>query len=192
MKLTALALTCSIGLSFGLSIGLSAGLSAAPFAAMASTTTPPAAKSTADTEIRAVIETFRTSIINKDKTRFLQLFHGKSIPWLAVLDDESLQLAKKRNPKASKADPMGTPGPVPFIKSIASDSSRAEEKFENIRIETDGDIASVYFDYSFHQDNYKSNWGKEAWHLVRTDQGWKINSVIYSVHINPVPPPKQP
>ncbi len=143
-----------------------------------------------ETAINAVIESFRTSIITKDQTTFLNLFHGKSIPWIGVLDDESLQRVRKQNSKASKADPMGTPGPVPFMKWIKGSKMLIEEKFSNIRITTDASIASVVFDYSFHQGAYKSNRGQEAWQLVNTDKGWKINSVIYTIHANPEPAPK--
>jgi hypothetical protein len=76
-----------------------------------------------------------------------------------------------------------------FIEGIVANTPRSEEKFENVRIDTDGDIASVYFDYSFHADDRKSNYGKEAWHLVNTDDGWKIVSVIWSVI--PVPAPEK-
>ena len=27
----------------------------------------------------------------------------------------------------------------------------------------------------------KSNWGREMWQLVRTEQGWKIFSVVYTI-----------
>ena len=56
-------------------------------------------------------------------------------------------------------------------------------------IETDGEVAQVWFDYSFMVGSYRANWGKEAWHLVRTDAGWKIASVVWSMETNPEPPP---
>ena len=43
----------------------------------------------------------------------------------------------------------------------------------------------VYYTYSV--DNYKQNWGKESWHLLHGEEGWKISSVIYSVTFNPEP-----
>lgn len=139
-------------------------------------------------KIEAVIEDFRTAIIAKDKARFLSLFHGMNIPWLAVLEDQSLAKMRERRPNRPKADPMGTPGPDQFIDAIAKDTERDEEKFSNVRIQTNGHIASVYFDYSFHRGDYMTNFGAEAWQLVNTDQGWKINSVIYSVELNSQPP----
>lgn len=154
----------------------------------ASAQTPDVKKS--ETEVQAVVESFRTAIIDKDKARFLALFHGKNIPWLAVFEDRSLAQIRQKNPKMPKADPLGGPGPTQFIDFVTKSPQRIEEKFEKLRIHTNGLVATVYFDYSFHQGDYKSNWGAESWHLVNTDKGWKINSVIYSVELNPEPPAK--
>lgn len=85
----------------------------------------------------------------------------------------------------------GTGNAVKFIDGIVSDSEPVEEKFDHLRIDTNGDIAQVYFDYSFNRGDYQSNWGQEAWQLVRTGDGWKINSVIWSMELNPQKPPKK-
>jgi hypothetical protein len=70
-----------------------------------------------------------------------------------------------------------------FIDWIVKTPKTIEEKFWDVEIINDEDIASVHFKYSFHQDDKKTNWGDEAWHLVRTEKGWKIASVIYSINI---------
>jgi hypothetical protein len=43
----------------------------------------------------------------------------------------------------------------------------------------------VIFDYEFFEGDFKSNWGKEAWLLAKTEKGWKISSVAFSVTLNP-------
>lgn len=60
---------------------------------------------------------------------------------------------------------------------------------EHPRIDTDGEVARVWFDYSFMVGNYKQDSGKDAWHLLRTDAGRKIASVVWSMDSNPAPPP---
>ena len=45
---------------------------------------------------------------------------------------------------------------------------------------TDGAIASVHFDFVFLEDERITGKGQEAWQLVKTEQGWKINAVVYS------------
>lgn len=69
--------------------------------------------------------------------------------------------------------------------TASSPTRKGKKKFRDIKIESDSDIASVFFDHSFHADGKKTNRGKEAWHLVRTDEGWKIVSVIWSVNWTP-------
>jgi hypothetical protein len=59
-------------------------------------------------------------------------------------------------------------------------TTRNDEKFDNVRIDTDGEVAQVWFDYVFKRGDYAANWGKEAWQLVRTDAGGKIVSIIWS------------
>ena len=56
-----------------------------------------------------------------------------------------------------------------------------EEQFSNVKIETDGEIASISFDYAFLANRKKTNWGKEMWKLVRTEKGWKLFSVVYTI-----------
>ncbi|GAB3377723.1 Cif family virulence factor [Lysobacter fragariae] len=141
-------------------------------------------------QIKAVIEDFRTAIIDHDSARFTRLFLHETPIWQRVLGDEGLKRLRAKNPAATKVaiDPEKTYRS--FIEGIVADSRRTEETFGNIRIDTDGDIASVYFDYSFNADGRMTNYGKEAWHLVNTGDGWKIVSVIWSV--NPVFPKTTP
>ncbi len=134
---------------------------------------------TSEQEIGKVIEDFRLAIINKDEQKFVDLFYDKSIPWLGIRAD-------KRRGSLPSQNGVDHGSYVKFIAWIVSHQEVIEEKFINVQIETDGDIASVYFDYSFHIGDYKQNWGDEAWQLVKTGSGWKINSVIYSVIMNPV------
>jgi hypothetical protein len=56
-----------------------------------------------------------------------------------------------------------------------------EERFHNVRIETNGAVASVYFDFDFLVDGKVTNRGSEAWQMVRDEQGWKIGAMLYSM-----------
>lgn len=137
--------------------------------------------------IEAVIEAFRTSIIDKDKSRFVGLFLHEGITWQSVRGDDSLRRLRQKQPEAAKVEVDPARGYVSFIDGIVAGKKRFEEKFWNVNIETDGDIASVRFDYSFHAGDSETNRGKEAWQLVNTGDGWKIVSVIWSVHVKPEP-----
>jgi hypothetical protein len=135
--------------------------------------------------IKLVLETFRLSIIDKDKDRFIALFYAEDIPWLGVFSDTSLQFIQQKHPKIRQVakDTYSN-----FIDGIVKNPQSIEEKFWNVTIQTDQYIASVHFDYSFHLGDYKSNWGQEAWQLIKTEQGWKINSVIWTMIANQQPP----
>jgi len=138
-------------------------------------------------QIEAVIEAFRTSIIDKDKPRFVALFLHDRIAWQSVKGDDLLLRVRQKQPDATKVGIDRQNNHLSFIDGIVASKNRLEEKFWNTRIDTDGDIASVTFDYSFHSGDRKTNFGKEAWHLVNAGNGWKIVSVIWSVNVDPVP-----
>jgi len=135
--------------------------------------------------IEAVIETFRVSLINKDKDVFIKLFYNDTVPWLGVASDKTIALAPppKEGDRKRERTKVGGGDYLSFIDWIVSTPKAIEEKIWDVKILQDSDIASVHFKYSFHQDDNKTNWGDEAWHLVRTEQGWKIASVIYSINI---------
>jgi hypothetical protein len=158
-----------------------------PFAVHAGAS-PVEREGAAKQQIEAVIESFRTAIIDRDKDRFTKLFLHDKPTWQRVVSDEGLQRSRQKDPAAMKVRVNPGNTYLSFIDGIVAGQRRIEETFENVRIDTDGDIASVYFDYSFNADGRRTNYGKEAWHLVNTGEGWKIVSVIWSVI--PVPPPE--
>jgi hypothetical protein len=135
--------------------------------------------------IRQVVETVRTSIIGKDKARFTGLFFSENperVNWQLVNDDARLARTRSVKPDAKKARYIPESNYLSFIDSVVSSTKSSEEVFSNVRIHTDGEIASVDFDYSYLEDGRQTNWGREMWQLVRTENGWKIISVIWTIH----------
>lgn len=142
-------------------------------------------------QIEAIVEAFRMAIIDKDQERFMQLFLHENITWSGVMSDASLARihAGIKDPDAPRPMKYFNGTPRKFIEGIAKSPSRKEETFDTMRIDSDGDVAQVWFDYTFVEDDHKNNWGKESWQLVRTASGWKIAAVIWSMEDNPAPPP---
>jgi len=136
-------------------------------------------------DIRSVVESFRTSIIQKDRERFLGLFVQPDLAWQRVLEDKSLAQVQVKKPEAIKARFSPDNNPTKFIDGIVASKNASEETFDNVRIDTDGDVATVVFDYAFLSNGKKTNWGKECWLMVRTEGGWKITSLAYSVVLPP-------
>ena len=125
----------------------------------------------ADVEaIKQVVESFRTSLINKDKPTYMSLFFSdkpEDIGWQYVSEDVRLQDIRRAKPDAIKARRIPANNFIALIDGAVASPKPKEETFSNTKIETDGDVASVSFDYSFHDDGVKTNWGKEMWQLIR-------------------------
>lgn len=135
--------------------------------------------------IQDVVEKFRTSIIERDKTTFVTLFFSEKpeqVVWQFSNDDARIARFRKTKPEARKARHLPEVNYLTFIDSIVASKNPSEEVFKDIRIDTDGEIGAVAFDYEFLSDGKQTNWGREMWQLVRTEEGWKIISVIWTIH----------
>jgi hypothetical protein len=135
-------------------------------------------------EIGTVIEKFRISLINHDKVLFKTLFLSDQIPWIMVFSEE--MIARKRQDNPNYPSMYGSVG-SPLNALRGEKTVNREEKMWNIKIDTDGYLASVHFNYSDHINGYKRAWGTESWDLVNNGKDWKIISVSYVVTQNPVP-----
>ena len=135
--------------------------------------------------ISAVIESFRTAILHRDKPRFLGLFVTPDLPWQSVKSDESLAQIRGDDARPSKLrfDPKNNP--TSFINFVVSSKATSEETFSNVVIDGDDDVATVAFDYAFLADGQPINSGKECWLLVRSETGWKITTLAWSVRLAP-------
>jgi len=140
-------------------------------------------------QIEQVIERFRTAISDKDTAGFMGLFLREDITWNVVYTDDSVQRynARLKDTNIPLATRIQGGSPRSFIESIARSKQARSEAIFNVRIDTDGEIAHVWFDFAFMVGDYKSAWGKESWQLVRTDAGWKIAGVVWSAEENPAP-----
>ena len=141
--------------------------------------------------IHEVVEAFRTSIIKKDRATFGSLFVSDNpahVPWQLVAADARVARLKTFVPEARRVVRWPENNFLTMIdRTTAAGSESIEEVFRDTVIDTDGEIASVNFNYSLLVNGKEQHWGREMWHLVRNDDGWKIISVIWSQR-DPVPP----
>lgn len=138
-----------------------------------------------DKEIKEVVEAFRRAIIERDEPGFLALFVSPEVTWQSVIEEGSLAQLRERDPDAVKAKYRKELNAEHFIDGIVASRNTSEETFSNIKIDTDGEVATVSFDYTFLSNGKKTNWGKECWLLVRTQEGWKITTLAYSIVLPP-------
>ncbi|KRF02185.1 hypothetical protein ASG87_12020 [Frateuria sp. Soil773] len=135
----------------------------------------------AHAQVGQVVERFRTAIIARDKATLEGLFlPGGS--WFEVLGEAPYRTLKARRPELKRIHPDDYRD---FAAYVGNSSQPIEEKFSNVRIETDGTVASVYFDFVFLAGGKAANTGSETWQLVNTGEGWKISAMAYSSN----PPP---
>ena len=133
----------------------------------------------ADTDaIRQVVQQFQSAIVARDGKTLGSLFVQDGGSWLSVLDDATYAAAKARNPAAKKLEPSTWQKFADFVQHSAKP---IEERFHDVRVETNGTVASVWFDFDFLVDGKVTNRGSETWQLVRTGDGWKIQAMLYSV-----------
>ena len=138
--------------------------------------------------IESVVEVFDKAIVNKDREAFLALFTDPDKKMMAIFSDDIMKnreaLVAKINKEEGKnlvATKSFTMSPTQMIENKLKRKTASKQQISNIKINTDGNIANVYFDYVYYIDGKKNNWGNESWQLVKTLKGWKINSVVYSI-----------
>jgi hypothetical protein len=130
--------------------------------------------------ISQVVEQFKAAIIARDGKTLDELFLKDHDSWLVVaaVDDATWATVKARNPKARRvfADSRRQ-----FVEFVQHSAKPVEERFYNVRIDTNGAVGSVYFDFDFLQDGKVTNRGSETWQMVRGEDGWKIGAMLYSM-----------
>lgn len=145
-----------------------------------------------DPELKSVFDAFFDAIENKDKDQFLSLFHPQGVSWVGVYSDESIQILRERYGK-DVFKPKAVPSsPEAFIDNIVTSPFEIKETFSDLKVFSDDNIASMHFNYIYFLGDFKSNWGQEGWQLIKTDDGWKINAVNFSMTYNTAPWPTPP
>lgn len=147
---------------------------------------------TADLQaIKEVIESFRTSIVDKDTKRLSSLMLDSYILWNSPPNSSNIK-DMQNNLDVTFNGVMGS-GLRDFIIFLHNEKQPVEEKFYNIKITQDDNVAWVAFDYEFQMDHKTENYGIETWQLIRdADSHWKIISVVWSAHLTKDPSNKTP
>ncbi len=128
--------------------------------------------------IEKVVEQFKAAIIAHDGKTLGSLFLQDQDSWLSVADEAAWATIKARNPQTRKVIPSSW---KKFSEFIQQAKMPVEERFYNVRIDTNGAVASVWFDFDFLIEGKVSNRGSESWQMVRAEDGWKISSMLYSM-----------
>jgi hypothetical protein len=68
-----------------------------------------------------------------------------------------------------------------FIKKLPTFTGDLLEKMQNPKILIHGKIAVIWTPYTFHRDGKYSHRGVDAVQLIKTNEGWKICGILYTV-----------
>ena len=130
--------------------------------------------------VRKILNSFTQAIIKKDSTTLASLFANTPITFLSVESAETFAYLKKKHPSTPL---IGINNYKDFIAYVAQTKDQVEERIYNVRVRTDGSIASLSSDYSFWSNNQKINWGQENWDLIFNGTEWKIAAIIWSTNL---------
>lgn len=133
----------------------------------------------AEAQLREVIRRFDAAIVARDGATLRSLFLPQPSAWASVLGEADYARLKERRPEAKRVRPNTYER---FAAMVETAKLPQRERFSDIDIRTDGAMASVSFDYVYEEDGVAQNRGIESWQLVKLDDGWKIVSMLYSVH----------
>lgn len=133
-----------------------------------------------DTGLTAVMTQFQNALKAKDESGILQLFTSKDVPVVASASQVAFEFVRKTKKADAPKILDSTSGK--FAAQMAALKMAPEENFSNVKIDSDGAAAAISFDFVFLADGKPANLGKEAWLLVKTEQGWKISSIVYSIN----------
>lgn len=128
--------------------------------------------------IEKPVEQFKAAIIARDGNTLANLFLQDRDSWLSVADEAKWAKVKALNPQARKVFPSSW---KKFAELIQDANVPVEERFYNVRIDTDGAVASAWFDFDFLLDDKVTNRGSGSWPMVRSEDGWKNSSMPFSM-----------
>jgi len=128
-------------------------------------------------DIQHVMDAFHHAVATHDGDGVSGLFLDHGSTWATVLSDKAFAAARAKNPSAQK---IRVSSYKDFATFVSSTKSNLDPRHTDVRIMSDGAIASVYFHFDFVIDGKSENRGDETWQLVKTADGWRIVAIIYS------------
>ena len=132
---------------------------------------------TSDTmDVQHVIDAYHEAVLTHDGARIARLFIPQGSMWLNVLSEDAYARAKAKSPNATKTR-VGSY--TDFATMVSSTKANLNPTHTNLTLNSDGTIASVYFDFVFLIDGKAQNRGSETWILVK---GGLLLSPSHRIH----------
>lgn len=128
-------------------------------------------------DVDHVMAAYHEAVVEGDAERLTTLFLSTGGLWLNVLSEQAYAVAKTQMPGIVRVKPGSV---ADFARLTARNKGRFNPTHSALKMNSDGTIASVYFDYVFLIDGKAANRGSETWQLVKGDDGWRIAALTYS------------
>jgi hypothetical protein len=128
-------------------------------------------------DIQRVMEAFHHAVATHDGEGVSGLFLDHGSTWVTVLSDKAFATARAKNASTQKVHVSSYRD---FSAFVSSTKSALNPRHADVRIASDGAVASAYFHFDFVIDGKVENRGDETWQLVKTAAGWRIVAITYS------------
>jgi hypothetical protein len=137
----------------------------------------PASTASDTVDVQHVIDAYHQAVLTHDGSRLARLFLPQGSMWLNVLSDDAYARAKAKSQDAVK---IRVGSYTDFAKVVSTSKASFNPTHTHLQQNSDGTIASVYFDFIFLTDGKEQNRGSETWVLVKGSDGWRIAAITYS------------
>ncbi|MDE1177115.1 MAG: nuclear transport factor 2 family protein [Edaphobacter sp.] len=119
-------------------------------------------------DVQHVIDAYHEAVLTHDGSRLARLFFPQGGMWLNVLSDEAYARAKAKSPDAVK---VRVGSYTDFAKLVSTSKASFNPTHTHLHENSDGTIASVYFDFVFLVDGKEQNRGSETWVVGQRKRG---------------------
>lgn len=143
--------TLATGLAAGLALGAAA----------------PSPAQTPEDEVVDVVQRLLDAIGDRDSASFRALVLPQLQNLVVYTEDDSVALAWRQTEESIRS--LGGPGP------------KYLERMWEPTVLVSGPIAAVWTPYDFYRDGGFSHCGVDAFHLVKTPDGWQVAAIMYTV-----------
>jgi hypothetical protein len=127
----------------------------------------PARAQTPEDEVVDVVQRLLDAIGDRDSASFRALVLPQLQNLVVFPEGDSVRLAWRET--ESSIISLGSPGP------------KYLERMWEPTVLVSGPIATVWTPYDFYRDGEFSHCGVDAFHLVKTGEGWRIAAIMYTV-----------
>lgn len=134
--------------------------------------------------IEKVVEDFRSAIKTRNPRLLSTLVLNSAILFDTPTPPDAI--AKVRETSDVTFNGIRSSGYRDFATFLGTTKNEIEEKFYNVKITQDNNVAWVMFDYEFLINGKAQNYGVETWQMMKVPEGgWKIVSVVWTMNRAP-------